>query len=55
MGMCFRSVSKILSIQPDLISKSGRSGLTALHVAALNGNMVVAKELIRVSCLTFKL
>ena len=43
-----RSASKILARQPDLISKSGRDGHTALHIAALNGNMDVAKLLIKV-------
>ena len=44
----FRSASKILAKQPELISKSGKDGHTALHVAAVNENMDVAKLLIRV-------
>ena len=43
-----RSASKILARQPDLISKSRSDGHTALHIAALNGNMDVAKLLIKV-------
>ena len=44
----FRSASKILAKQPELISKSGSDGHTALHVAAINENIDVAKLLIRV-------
>ena len=46
-----RSASKILARQPDLISKSRKDGLTALHIAALNENMDVAKLLIKVRLL----
>ena len=49
LAVYFRSASKILARQPDLIDKSGKSGHTPLHVAAINENMDVAKLLIKVN------